>query len=188
MAALAHSVKFTYEDYLLFPDDGRRHELIAGDRYVTPAPSRKHQIVVGNLHLLLQAHVKQERMGRVYLSPFDVVLSEEDVVQPDLLYVSREHAEHETDKGLSGAPDLVIEVLSEGSRRNDEVVKRKLYERVGVREYWIVDPVLETVKVFRSSPQGYQRVAELSAEAADCLGSPLFPGWSAALAAIFDLS
>lgn len=187
MATLAPSVKFTYEDYLLFPDDGRRHELIAGDHYVTPAPTRKHQIVVGNLFLLLQTRVKEEGLGRVYLSPFDVVLSDEDVVQPDLLYVSRERAGQETDQGLSGAPDLAIEVLSEGSRRNDEVVKRKLYERVGVREYWIVDPVLETVKVFRPSPQSYQRVAELSLEAAERLESPLFPGWSVALASIFDL-
>jgi Uma2 family endonuclease len=179
-------VKFTYEDYLLFPDDGRRHELIDGDHYVTPAPKTKHQRVSGNLSGLLYAHLQRTKAGHHFTAPTDVVLSDQDVGQPDLLFVSAARASIITETNVQRPPDLIIEILSETTRRADEIVKRKLYERHGVSEYWIVDPELETVKVYRMTDQGYTRAVALSTEANDTLTAPLLPGLIIPLAAIFE--
>ncbi|HEV2854575.1 MAG TPA: Uma2 family endonuclease [Thermoanaerobaculia bacterium] len=187
MAKPAYKVKFTYEDYQLFPDDGRRHELIGGEHCVAPAPRRPHQRAVGNLQIDLGGFVREHRLGFVYPAPFDVVLSDEDVVQPDLVFVSNERASIAEDAGIFGAPDLVVEVLSDSTRKTDERIKRKLYEVFGVREYWLADPVLETVKVYRLSAEGsFQLVAELSAEEEDRLETPLLPGLSIPLNQIFQ--
>jgi Uma2 family endonuclease len=106
-------------------------------------------------------------------------------VEPDVLYVSRENQSRITEANLQGPPDLAIEVLSESNRRHDEVTKRKLYERAGVQEYWIVDPELETVKVHRLDGGALARVAELSREGDGHLSSPLLPSFSMDLAKLF---
>ena len=186
MASITSNVKYTYEDYELFPDDGRRHELIEGEHYVTPSPFAKHQSTVVKLTIRLGGVVEQRRLGWLFVAPFDVVLSDLDVVQPDLLFVSAKCAEVLTEKHVRGAPDLVVEVLSESTRRTDEIVKRKLYERFGVREYWVVDPVLESVKVYRLEEGAFRRAAELTAEAGDALETPLFPGLAIPLSEIFE--
>lgn len=78
-------VKLTYDDFLLFPDDGRRHELIDGEHYVTPSPNTRHQAVLGNLHFLIRSWLERHPVGRVFFAPFDVVFTRFDVVEPDLL-------------------------------------------------------------------------------------------------------
>jgi Uma2 family endonuclease len=185
MATPAYKLRFTYEDYLLFPDDGRRHELIVGEHYVSPAPNEKHQIAAGNLHLDLGGFVRKNGVGRVFFAPFDLVLSDQDIVQPDLLFISHQRAAVAKRQGTSAVPELVIEILSESTRKTDETIKRKLYEWAGVPEYWIVDPVLEKVKVYRLEGGSYIRVAELSVEAGDRLETPLLPGLTIVLAQIF---
>ncbi len=180
------SVKFTYDDFLNFPDDGRRHEIIDGEHFVTPSPNTKHQAVSMNLTGALFLYLEHHRIGRLFAAPFDVVLSDLDVVEPDLLYISREQAGILTDKHVRGAPDLVVEILSPGTRKTDEVTKRKLYERFGVREYWIVDPELDTIKVYRHVEGTFTRAAELSAERGDLLTTPLLPGFSVPLPEIFS--
>jgi Uma2 family endonuclease len=180
------SSQLTYEDYLLFPDDGKRHEIIDGDHYVTPAPKTKHQRISANLTVALVSFVKRRRMGLVLAAPSDVVLSDENVVQPDLLFVSAARASIVTEDNIHGAPDLVVEIISETTRKKDEVTKRKLYERFGVQEYWVVDPELETVKIFRRAQQGYGRPLELSKEANDILSTELLTGLDLALTEIFD--
>src|SRR3954470_5239656 len=125
----ASSTKFTYEDFLNFPDDGKRHEIIDGEHYVAPSPDMKHQVIVGNLYLAIGMHLKHHPIGAVFLAPFDVVFSDLTVVEPDLLYVSREHKDVLTDQHVRGRPDLVVEILSPGTRKTDEVTKRALYER-----------------------------------------------------------
>jgi len=179
-------VQFTYEDFLLFPNDGKRHELIDGDHYVSPSPRTNHQKISGNLFVLLYIFLTDHPLGEVFCAPFDVVLSDLDVVEPDLVYVSAARASIITDDNIQGVPDLVVEILSPSSRKTDEIVKRKLYECHGISEYWIVDPELSTVKVHRLVSGRYVRVAELSHEAGDCLTSGQFPGLSLPLADIFE--
>ncbi|QXD16963.1 Uma2 family endonuclease [Rhodocaloribacter litoris] len=178
-------VRFTYEDYLLIPEDGKRHELIDGEEHVAPAPSTRHQRIVVRLSAALFNHLEAHDLGEVFVAPIDVILSDYDVVQPDVLFVAKAHADRIGERGITGPPDLIVEVLSEGNRRHDEVRKRKLYERFGVGEYWVVDPELETVKVYRMTERGYVRVAEWSRENGDTLTTPLLTGFTLPLDALF---
>jgi Uma2 family endonuclease len=181
----APGVKFTYDDFIHFPDDGRRHEIVDGVHYVTPSPSSKHQIVVGNLFALIWTHLKQHPVGHVFVAPFDVVLSHVDVVEPDLLYIARERLEIVTDKNVRGVPDLMVEVLSPGTRRTDEGAKKTRYELFGVEEYWLVDPERETIVVYRRSGNAFAKMAALAGETYDTLTTPLLPGWSVPLSDVF---
>jgi Uma2 family endonuclease len=178
-------VKLTYDDFLLFPDDGKRHELIDGEHYVTPSPNRKHQAIVWNLIVRIGAYLEANPVGRAFGAPFDVVFSQFDVVEPDLLFISNERLEVLTAKNVQGAPNLVVEVGSPGTRRRDETIKRKLYERCGVEEYWVIDPEIETIAVYRHVGERYQRVLELAGERNDTLTSPLLPALTLPLQRIF---
>jgi len=183
--ARAEPIRFTYEDYVEFPDDGRRHELIDGEHVVTPAPTRRHQELSGRLHLALGKYLEAHPVGKVYYSPIDVILSDLDVVQPDLVYVSSERSEV-LGTWIHGAPDLAIEIVSPASRKNDEVTKRRLFDRFDFREYWVVDPEIETVKVYRRDERGaFPRAAEPSREADDVIRTPLLPGLAIPLRALF---
>ncbi len=127
--------KLTYQDFVEFPDDGKLHELIDGVHYVTPSPVRPHQRLVGNLYFLVRLHLERHGGGEVLLSPFDVVFTPFDIVEPDLLYVSDARRRILTEKNVQGSPDLVVEVASPSTRRRDEGVKLKLYDRSEVVEY-----------------------------------------------------
>lgn len=135
MSNLKSTVKFTYEDYLLLPKD-KRYELIKGEIYMVPSPTPVHQWESKRRFLALDDHVSEHTLGEVYYAPLDVVLSEEDVVQPDLLYISKERSHILTEKNIQGAPDLVVEILSPGTAERDRTLKRKLYARHGVLECW----------------------------------------------------
>ena len=184
-ADTARSTKLTYADFVLLPDDGKRHEIIDGEHYVTPSPNTKHQVVVGNLYLSLGNYLREHPIGFVFLAPFDVVFSNFDVVEPDLLYIARERMDVLTKANVRGAPDLVIEILSPGTRRKDTLIKRKLYERFRVREYWIVDPERDVVKIYRRTADMFGPAAELSAKKNEALTTPLLPGWSTPLREVF---
>jgi len=178
--------KLTYDDFLLFPDDGKRHELIDGEHYVTPSPNTKHQRVSGNLYWLLRSHLEQHPIGRIFYAPFDVVFSDFDVVEPDLLYMSNARAaEILTARHVKGSPDLIIEIGSPSTRSRDETIKRRLYERSTVAEYWVVDPDVDLVRVYRRSGDRFGRPMELALEAGDVLTTPLVPGLELRLADIF---
>ena len=169
------SVKFTYEDFLNFPDDGKRHEIIDGEHYVTPSPNTSHQTIVGNLYAAIRAFLNVHPLGAVFVAPFDVVFS-----------VSRERRSVVTDAHVEGSPDVVVEVLSPGTRKTDEVTKRKLFERFDVHEYWIVDPELETIKLYRRNEDGtFARAAELALERGDELTTPVLPQFRVPLAEVF---
>jgi Uma2 family endonuclease len=187
MHGARNRVRMTYDDLLRLPDDGLRHELIDGEHFVTPAPSPKHQVVAANLHRLIAPYVYARRCGIALFAPFDVVFSKHDVVEPDLLYFSNaRYAEVVTESNAQGGPDLAVEVLSPGTRRRDETLKRRLYERMNVPEYWSVDPDREIVKVFRLERSKY-RLEELTLARSDALTTPLLPGLSIPLAAIFEM-
>src|SRR6267142_7080721 len=170
-------VKLTYDDYLLFPEDGMRHELIDGEHYVTPTPNMRHQVISGNLFGMIWSYLQQHPIGRVFAAPLDVIFSEFDVVEPDVLYLSRQRvAELAPAPWVKGAPNLVVEIGSPSTRKRDETIKRRLYERFGVDEYWIIDPELDTIKVYRRVNERYERIAELTVENHDVLTTPLLPG------------
>ena len=147
-ARVAAPRRMTYEEFMRLPEERTRCELISGWVVREPAPGYRHQSVVGNLHGLLWDHVRRSGRGRVLLGPFDTVLSRENVVQPDISYVSPERSHMITARHLEGAPDLAIEVLSPHSVRKDRIWRLVQYARAGVREYWIVDPEQQTVEVF----------------------------------------
>jgi Uma2 family endonuclease len=178
--------KLTYEDYVLIPEDGKRHEIIDGEHFVTAAPFVRHQDLVVRLTLHLGGFVREHRLGRLLIAPTDVVLSPHDVLQPDLLFVSNERASIITEKNIQGAPDLVIEILSKDSRRLDEVIKHGAYERFGVREYWIFDRYQKAAKVWGWRTGGRRREILLSAAAGDVLTTPLLPDLEIPLVEIFQ--
>jgi Uma2 family endonuclease len=181
--------KLTYDDFVLFPDDGQRHELIDGEHYVSPSPNPRHQRILFNLTMLLGSWLERHPVGRVYFAPLDVVLSHFDVVEPDLLFLSNERmAKVLTGQNVRGAPELAVEIGSPGTRQRDETIKRRLYERSGVSEYWVVDPELDLVRVYRRESAGsteFSLPTELSREAGDVLRTPLLPGLEMPLARIF---
>lgn len=185
MKPAAAGMKLTYDDFVHFPDDGKRHELIDGEHFVTPSPAIRHQSIVGALYLLIGNYLEQNPIGRAFLSPLDVVLSDIDVVEPDLLYVSNARADALAGIHVRGAPDLVIEVASKGTRKRDETIKRRLYERAGVTEYWIVDPEIEAVRVYRRDGEHFGRAIELVRESQDTLETPLLAGLAMPLSRIF---
>jgi len=179
-------VKLTYDDFVLFPDDGQRHELIDGEHYVTPSPNIRHQQLLGRLHLLIGVWLQTHPIGEMFLSPLDVVFSDVDVVEPDLLFISRHRASDIiTPKHVRGAPDLVVEIGSPSTRKRDETIKRRLYERAGVVEYWVVDPDLDVIRVYRRTDAGFDRPVELATEPGDTLSTPLLPGLEVPLTRVF---
>jgi len=187
MMPASPGVKLTYDDFVLFPDDGKRHELIDGEHYVSPSPDTKHQRIVRNLCVLIGTFLNARPIGEVFVAPFDVVLTDFDVVEPDVLYLSNQRkAAVLTPKHVHGAPELMVETGSEGTRKRDETLKHRLYERCGVDEYWLVDPGLDTIKIFRRVADRYRRTAELTLEAGDTLATPLLPGLEMSLADIFN--
>ena len=139
--------RLTYEDFLQFPEDGLRHEIIEGEHYVTPAPSTRHQRILLKLSYLLQSYLEAHPVGEIFFAPFDVLLSEFNVFEPDLIYISKDRAHQLNEKNLQGAPDLAVEILSPGTRNRDQRLKRHVYERTGVQEYWLVDPDTDVIEV-----------------------------------------
>lgn len=141
------SIRYNYQDYLQLPED-KRYEIIDGDLFMVPSPNESHQRISANIFNTLSNYVRQKKLGIVYFAPFDVLFSEEDIVQPDIVFISNENKKIITKDNIKGAPDLIVEVLSPSTSKRDIGIKKKLYARHGVREYWIVDPELETVEVF----------------------------------------
>lgn len=180
-------LKLTYEDYLYLPEDGKRHEIIDGDHYATATPDLKHQSVVGNLASALLGFTRLSRLGQIWMGPVDVVLSDYDVVEPDLVFLGRDRMDLAANgANIQGAPDLIVEVFSPATRRTDAITKRNLYQKFGVQEYWLVDPELEIIQVYRMTEGFFRREAELSAEQGEILTSPLFPGLEIALQDVFE--
>ena len=179
--------RLTYDDFLLFPDDDRlRHEIIDGVHYVTAAPSVRHQDLVGRLYLAIGNFLaNRPGLGRVYLSPIDVVFTLHDIVEPDLVFVAGDQLEIMTEKNIQGAPAIVVEVVSKSTRRRDERIKKELFDRGGVREYWIVDPERSQVVVYRREGAGLDVRTPLTVTDQAVLTSPLLPGFSLSVPELF---
>jgi len=139
---------WTYEDYRELPNDGKTYQIIGGRLFMVPAPSTRHQEISGNLGFIVRRFVKKQNSGKVYNAPIDVVFSSVNVVQPDIVFISKNRLRIIKEKGIFGAPDWIIEIVSPSSDKIDIKLKRDLYERFGVREYWIVYPDDEKVEVY----------------------------------------
>jgi len=176
------NIKLTYHDYVQLPDD-RRYELVEGELILVPAPNLYHQQILGELWTSICTYAKANHLGKVFLAPCDVVLCEITVLQPDLLFVSREHQGILTDANIQGSPDLVVEILSPSTRQRDLGIKRNLYAKYGVREFWIVDPDVKAVEVLSLTETGYRTIVIVPQTGT--LNSPLFPALNLALTDIF---
>ena len=183
MVSVKPALKRTYADYCLTPDD-ERNELLDGELVMVPAPSLGQQRVDTKLGWRLAQFVEERDLGEVFSAPCDVVLSETDVVQPDLLFVSNERA-HILFNGANvrGPPDLVIEILSPSTAERDRSLKRALYAWYGVSECWLVDPDARTVTVLLLDAGDFTEVAHYGA--GQTLTSPTLPGFTANLDDIF---
>src|SRR5882672_3925039 len=138
----------TYSDYAALPDDGRRYELHRGELSMTPSPRTRHQGAVLALGSRLYDHVKSRGLGRVFVAPTDCILSDVTVVQPDVLYVATDRLSIISERGIEGAPTLVVEVLSPSTAYLDRNRKMSLYEEHGVPYYWIVDPESRSIEAY----------------------------------------
>jgi Uma2 family endonuclease len=148
------SLQLKYSFYGLRSETGR-FEILNGNLWLIHAPGTKHQAVTLRMAVALHRHIDAGDLGQVFQAPYDVVLSRANVIQPDILFVRKERRGMVSEINLQGAPDLVIEVLSQGTRERDIKLKRKIYADFGIPEYWIVDPVFETVEVLIWSEMGY---------------------------------
>jgi Uma2 family endonuclease len=147
VSSVIEKKKYTYEDYLKTPED-ERYELIEGELLMTPSPIPRHQRISGKLEFELRKFVTENNLGEIFDAPCDVYLDNENVVQPDILFISKERLNIIGEKNIQGAPDLVIEIISEDTAYRDLIQKKKLYARFGVKEYWIVIPGEELIEVY----------------------------------------
>lgn len=174
----------TYEDYLTFPDnDGIRKEIIEGELYMTPAPSTRHQLILKRIFRILDDYVLQNGLGEVLFAPCDVIFSSINVMQPDILFISNENLKILTEKNIQGAPDLLIEILSPFSLDNDRIYKKMAYEKFGVKEYWIVDPVEKSIEIWTLKAKKFELF--LKAQQFESFQSPLLKDLKFDLSDIF---
>ena len=179
--------EWTYEEFLSLPEGGPfRYEIIDGDLCMTPSPNTRHQEISRNLSGFFWSFLKTRPVGRSFSAPYDVVFSKDplQVVEPDLVFVSKDRLSLITEKNIQGVPDLLVEILSPSTESSDRRVKHSLYERFGVPEYWIVDPATNTIQVFRLVDGRYPDPLEY--DKSDRLESPLFPGLSIPLSEVFS--
>lgn len=178
----------TVADLDAFPeDDGNRYELIEGELYVSCAPGIPHQRVLQNLQLEFGLYLRAHPIG-IVVPGAGAIFSDYDAVIPDLAFVRHERwDEVVTGEKFTGPLDIVIEIVSPGSenRRRDLSVKRKLYAKYGVAEYWIVDSQNQSIMVLRLLQQSLEEIATLTGD--DELSSPILPGFQLKTSAVFNL-
>lgn len=149
---------WTYHDYREIPSDGKVYQIVQGVLYMTPAPNFNHQEISGNIYNILRSFVVPNKLGKVVYSPIDVIFSQTDVVQPDLIFISNERKGLIKDHGIAGPPDLVVEVISPSTQKLDETVKYELYDVQGVYEYLLVYP--EKKQIVQHSREGGKLVLQ----------------------------
>ncbi len=180
-------VKFTYEDYKSLPVfENKQYELLDGELIMVPAPSTYHQKISGQIYFIIKLFVEKTGSGLVFYSPIDVVLEGQegcDVVQPDIIFISKNRLDIIKEEEIRGAPDLVIEILSPATEKKDRFYKKSLYARHGVKEYWIVDPEKKTIELYTLTEEGFKLYQEYKVE--DVLRSVVLEGLEVDLRAIF---
>ena len=175
--------KLTYADYLKTSDE-LRYELLNGELVMAPAPLLYHQFILRKLLNAMSAYIDEHKLGELFCSPTDVVLSDTDVVQPDILYVSKQRSHILKPESVQGAPDLVVEILSPSTAELDRTMKLELYARYGVTEYWIVDPDAKTIMVLLRGESRFE-VVGIYGES-QTLHSPTLKGLNVSLGEAFE--
>jgi Uma2 family endonuclease len=182
--AIDEQEKFTYSDYLLLTDSDKRYEILDGDLLMSPSPTAIHQILLLKMAKLLSTFVEQNKFGQIFIVPFDVVLSDYEVIQPDIIFVSAENSHIIKPTHIQGSPDLLIEILSPSSVQRDRIIKRKIYSRNGVKEYWLINPEQKTIQQFQLQKKAFTLIKEFGAK--ESLSSSFFPELVIQLENIFD--
>jgi Uma2 family endonuclease len=168
------TTRLTYQDLRQIPEDRNRYELIEGELFVAPAPNTEHQRKAFRLSRILADHAERHDLGEVFIAPYDVVLDDSTVLEPDIMFVSKSRQSIVTAACIEGAPDLVVEVLSDSSRTIDRFVKRDRYAEFGVPEYWLLEPFEPRIEILRLEGRKYRLMGSFGP--ADTLhASPVFP-------------
>jgi Uma2 family endonuclease len=180
------TLRWNSRDLEMFPDDGKRYEIVDGELYVSKQPHWEHQHVCGQVYTLLKAWSRATRLGMANFAP-GLIFGEEDDVAPDVVWISRERlatALHPDGK-LHKAPELVIEVLSPGAtnERRDREFKLKLYSRRGVQEYWVINWQERYLEIYQHEKGMLALNRTLYGK--DALSSPLLPGFSCEVSELF---
>ena len=174
--------KATVADYERLPV-GAPYQLIDGELVMTPSPTPFHQSIALNLAIVLGPFIIQNRLGKLFMAPLDVYLSDEDVYQPDLIFIRAERARNLQKDKLRIIPDLIVEILSPSNAYYDFTRKKEMYCERGVEEYWIIDPEMETVEIMRKKGDLYQTEKMLKGDAQ--LESGMFAGFQMKLSELF---
>lgn len=181
---LAKKKDMNYWDYCLLPDDRNRYEVLNGELAMTPAPTTYHQNISKIIEIEFLQLERDKKTGKVFDAPIDVVLDENIVVQPDLIFILNENITIITEKNIQGAPDLIIEILSPATAYNDLFEKKEIYQKYGVKEYWIVDPKGKWIEIFTLSEGKYKSFAK--AEKQGMISSKLLKEFSVDLEQVFE--
>lgn len=176
-------VRFKADDIWDAPEDGNIYEVIDGDLYVTPAPAWIHQRVVGRLYSIVSQHVFTNRLGEIVPAPTGVALDEENGLQPDILFISNARRGIISERGVDGAPDLVVEVLSPSTKARDLGIKLRRYAAAGVPHYWTLEPVTHVLEERRLTVDGYELIGTYGER--DTFRPALFPGLEIRLAELW---
>lgn len=176
--------EWTIADYMLLEDEVR-YEIIESKLFVLPTPETNHQSTSRELNFSLYVFLKEKKIGEIFNAPFDVYLSENNVVQPDLVVVGKAKQSLIEKKGLVGAPDLVVEILSPSSKLNDLYAKKDLYQKFKVLEYWIVDPANKTIEVLVLNEMGQYALHSFAAESG-LVSSKFLVGYSVEISEVFN--
>ncbi len=172
----------TDKDFAELPE-GTLAELLEGEIFMVPAPIPEHQRVSGKLYTCLLQYVEQRKLGEIFFAPIDVFLDAHNVVQPDLIFISKEKSSIVREKRIEGAPDWIAEILSEGNAYHDLKTKKKLYEKHGVLEYWIVDPMERGVEVYQNGESGFKLISSANSGK---IASALLDGFSVEIDRLFS--
>lgn len=154
--------KTTFIEFEKLPS-GTPCQLIDGEIFMTPSPAFIHQKILGELYFLIKESLKLKNIGTVILSPMDVYLSEEEVYQPDLIFVSNENSDI-IKENIKGVPDIVVEILSPSSAYHDLVHKKNTYEEQGVKEFWVLDPEEKSFEIYENQSQKFILISKAKAK------------------------
>jgi Uma2 family endonuclease len=177
---------WTYDAYAALTDDGECYEIVQGVLVMSPAPSGPHQGVTGEIYTYLREQILLKRLGLVFTAPFDVALSEQNVFQPDVVVLLKEHLAQYQEKKIIGAPDLLVEVISPSSKLYDRALKHMIYEQAGVPEYWLVDEKKQTIELFALEGAKYHACGIYKGQ--QILPSRIVPQIDVSVAFFFDWS